>query len=293
MKIAEFYARLRLVAPAAAVVLGAFVLLRSAVASPNTVYIEPAAVTADSGNTVNVDLVAEAPTQTLGAWTIDVRFDSKIVSTESSSCDPIDTPSGAFGIATCVVRDQDGDGAKETVTALGAMVFGNGQGLSGKLTLAAIAFQIAPFASGCTTLEVTVRDFADGEGNAVHPDVANGEVCTEVGGTVSSRQPESQAPVLSGAANESAAAASGSTSSLGAASPAFGTGPSGGTPSTTGDLGGTATVSRTPADVPLRGGDGGGDRALLLVIVFGVLVTAGSGVVYTWIRSRRRSKGNP
>lgn len=93
-------------------------------AVPNGVGVEPANATVAPGDSVAVDLMAEAPVSGLTTWVVEVSFDPSVVSTATAKCDPPDSPPGAAAFAVgCDAVDTDDDGIEDTVKAFGGVLF--------------------------------------------------------------------------------------------------------------------------------------------------------------------------
>src|SRR3990172_7518977 len=91
---------------------------------PNSIYIDPASATVAPGGDVTVSLMAGDPTPNLGAWTIDVRFDSAVL-------DAIDCTPTAPAATVC-----NAEFDSVTVRDTGA----SATGLTGVIQLATITF---------------------------------------------------------------------------------------------------------------------------------------------------------
>lgn len=128
------------------------------------------AVSADSvtvapGASGSANVNADAPSNGLGAWEIDVVYDPAVITVDS--CD-----AGSVGLNLCSV-DQVAD---NTVRVVGADAGGaDGDGL----VLATINFTAVGDDGDCTDLAVTVNQFADVDSQETNPSSTSGEVCIQ------------------------------------------------------------------------------------------------------------------
>ncbi|MDO8614309.1 MAG: hypothetical protein Q7T33_01055 [Dehalococcoidia bacterium] len=265
-------------------------LLTSATAAANSVYIAPASATAGAGQPAVVDLVAEPAGGGLAAWVLEVGFDPAVISTASRQCDPVDTPAGAAGAVGCEAADTNGDGQDDAVKTFGGVIFTNtGKGFTQKVTLASIEFNAVGEAGACSALTVKVTAFSDPDGNETSPSIANGEVCVAGPGRTPGPSPtpgvDPGSPAATAAPGATDGGIPGATASPGpgqttpqgtggasgaAGSPGAGTG--GGSPSPGGPRGGTAGQAGEGG-----GGGSGPGTAVWALIGLGAAAAVGGG----------------
>lgn len=147
----------------ALIALAAWAALAGPALADDANHVSAGSVTVEPGASGSVDISADAPDGDLGAWNIDVDYDSAVISVDS--CDE-----GSIGLNLC--NDAFGP---TTVRIVGA----DAGGADGALTMATINFTAVGAVGDCTDLTVTVIQFADPTGNETDPTVTNGEVCIE------------------------------------------------------------------------------------------------------------------
>jgi hypothetical protein len=139
---------------------GWMALAGSAHGAPNSVGIQPNTATLEQAGAVVVSLSAEAPPTGLGAWEIDVKYDSSVLAVTACT-------SHASGAC-------NNDFSPGTVRSSGQSADAN---LTGSLTLAEITFQVPGPLSQCTPLDVQVTAFVDGDDVSTSPATNDGQVC--------------------------------------------------------------------------------------------------------------------
>ena len=257
-----------------------------ALADANEVSISPAAIEVAPGGSVTVQLIADPPAETLAIWILDVGFDPEVVSTTNRGCDSLDPLANSTTVGFCAVDDEDDDGVMDTVKVLGAIVFNdNGSGLGERTVLADITFEIVGEPGRCTDLRLRVQFHADPDGEETNPLLADGEICIESdappSGTAVPRTPDlrTSEPTPTGGAGLTVPPLESERPTNGDETPAGG--PDGVS------TGQTASQTAVPGEGDESGG-GGGVLIWALIVVAGLIVTAG----LAWAAVRRRGAGS-
>ena len=144
----------------------------------NSLAISPADKEIGVGSTASVALVSTPPAASLATWIIDVVFDPAVVSMDS--CTPAASPPGSVFVSACEDDDQEGGPDKETVVAVGGVLFPDTErGFDGETTLASITFLAVGAIGTCSDLTINVVSHLgpDPAGPETDPTTTNGEIC--------------------------------------------------------------------------------------------------------------------
>ncbi len=171
---------LSLVFAVAIAVVGLVGAFSGASAAANSVSVSQVTVAPGAQASVNVSI--EAPDAKLGAWNIQVKYDTAKLTV-------VDCAAQDVGTNLCNKQF-----AADTVAVVGA----SANGVSGAKDLATINFTTTLAAGACSDLTVTIVQFVDASDTptATNPSVTNGKVCVEATPTPSpTPKPATPTPV--------------------------------------------------------------------------------------------------
>lgn len=126
------------------------------------------------GGSGSFQITAEAPTGGLGAWEVDVSYDTDVI--DITGCE-----AGTGSVC-------NPDFASDTIRVVGAAA----TGLSGDIVLATVSFAALGDDGDCSDLSVVVNQFANPEGTEFTASVSSGEVCIETPTPTPSPEPTAE-----------------------------------------------------------------------------------------------------
>jgi len=163
---------------AAATVLFLTTAAQTEAGASNTLAIDPASKDIGVGASGSVELVSNAPAESLAAWVVEIAFDPTVVT--FASCTSISNPAGAVAATACEAKDDGGSPDDDTVVSVGGILFPDTErGLDGANVLATIEFDAVGAIDACTDLTISVTSHLgpDPAGPETDPAVTNGEIC--------------------------------------------------------------------------------------------------------------------
>ncbi|MEX2390974.1 MAG: hypothetical protein WD904_05195 [Dehalococcoidia bacterium] len=144
----------------------------------NTLAIDPAHSDVNEGGSTSVELVSNAPAESLAAWVVEIAFDPAVVS--FGSCTSIANPPGSVAATACESKDTGGSADDDTVVSVGGILFSDTErGLDGANTLATMEFDAVGDIDDCTDLTISVTSHLgpDPNGAETNPSLTHGEIC--------------------------------------------------------------------------------------------------------------------
>ncbi len=150
----------------------------------NTLAINATHNEVDASASSSVELVSDAPTESLTAWVVEVAFDPGVIS--FASCSSIANPSGAIAASACQSKDTGGSADDDTVVSVGGILFTDTErGLDGENVLATMQFDAVGDVGECSDLTINANSHigSDPDDPETNPSLIDGEICIVQTGT--------------------------------------------------------------------------------------------------------------
>lgn len=144
----------------------------------NTLAIDPTTKDVGVGASTSVELVSNAPAESLAAWVVEVAFDPTVVS--FASCTSLANPPGSVAASACESKDTGGSADDDTGVSVGGILFSDTErGLDGENVLATMEFDAVGDIDDCSDLTISVTSHLgpDPDGAETNPSLTHGEIC--------------------------------------------------------------------------------------------------------------------